>query len=125
MVQIWLTRTVIVAMVTVGTAIAVVATVAATYAATSLAGTKWTSIESACDIRELSFEADTAEIKLTWDVGGAHWKLKGQKVSFDLNDWDGKLEGTLASGDELDLTFEWHTTDFMPHFAKCGMARKK
>ncbi len=73
----------------------------------------------------LSFEADTAEIKLTWDVGGAHWKLKGQTVSFDLNDWDGKLEGTLASDDELDLTFKWRTADLIPHFAKCGMAKKK
>jgi hypothetical protein len=111
-------------MVTVGTAVAIVASVATTYAA-SLAGTKWTSIEPACDIRELSFEADTAEIKLTWDVGGAHWKLKGQTVSFDLDDWDGKLEGTLASDDELDLTFKWRTADLMPHFAKCGMAKKK
>jgi hypothetical protein len=74
MVQMSLTRTVITAMVTVGS---VVASVAITYAATSLAGTKWKSIEPACDIRELSFEADTAEIKLTWDVGGAHWKPNG------------------------------------------------
>ena len=125
MLEIRLTRTVIVAMVTVGTAVAIVASVAATYAATSLAGTKWTSKEPACDIRELSFEADTAEITLSWDVGGAHWKLKGQTVSFDLDDWDRKLEGTRASDDELDLTFKWRTADLMPHFAKCGMARKK
>ena len=109
-------------MVTVGLAVASVAT---THAATSLVGTKWKSIEPACDIRELSFEADTAEITLTWDVGGAHWKLKGQTVSFDLDDWDGKLEGTLASDDELDLTFKWRTTDLMPHFAKCGMVKKQ
>lgn len=90
----------------------------------SLDGSDWISIVPGCDIREMTFTTDTAVIKLMWNSAGAHWTNAGNQIQFDLDEWDGKLTGTLISENELDLSFDWKTTDYMPHSARCAMSRK-
>jgi len=90
----------------------------------ALAGSDWISAEPGCDIHEISFTAETAVLTLAWDSVEADWTLAGPQIRFELHDVDGKLAGTLTADNELALSFDWKTADYMPHSARCAMRRK-
>ena len=95
-------------------------------AASTLPGSTWSRSDLLCEIQEIEFHAgNEARIKRAWDFAGARWSLAGDQIQFEFNDWDARLAGPLVTADDLDLTFEWKTTDQQGHLQKCKFFRKK
>lgn len=108
------------------TGVAVVVTLFAmpSVAAPDLAGTVWVSREPDCEIRQLKFDADIVVMRMAWNAASANWTLTGSRLDLDPVAWDAKLAGELKGDAELQLTFDWTTTDYARHRGQCRFSRK-
>lgn len=93
-------------------------------AAPDLVGTAWVSDGYSCGIRTMEFDKDTVVFHLNWTTSPGRWSVKDDRFTFTFDEIEGQLTGGFRGDSEIDLTFQWVTTQGAPHFDKCVFHRQ-